>query len=137
MERVSDLSERYRTPRSPLHRVVALLLVVGLAATSIGYVGWVYLFNSTPEVQSRLTHYDVLGPRSVVAQLNVVRESEDLRATCTLRALSEEHATVGEVDLVVERGPRTQSLRVEIRTDRPAVSVDSLGCTTENQKRPR
>jgi hypothetical protein len=34
-------------------------------------------------------------------------------------------------------GPEKQTLQVEIRTERRATSIDSGGCTTPDQRRPR
>lgn len=133
---MSDLSERYgRT--SGRQRVVALVLIAGLALTSIGFVGWVALLQATPEVQSRLTYFDFPDDNTAVARLTVVRESENTIATCRLMAVSEDHMLVGETEIVVTTGATTRSVEVSIPTERRATTVTTNGCTTSGQSRPR
>jgi hypothetical protein len=136
MAAMSDLSERYgRTNHR--QRVVALVLIVVLGATSIGFVGWVALLQSTPQVQSRITYFAFPDDNTAVARLTVVRESESTIATCRLEAVSEDHMLVGETDITVTTGPTTQSVEVTIPTERRATTVTTDGCTTNEQSRPR
>jgi hypothetical protein len=133
---MSDLEQRYRGP-SRVHRVVALLVVVAMVVSGVGFLGWSVFFHSTPEVTSRLTAYDVVNDHEVTADIAVSRESQFTEATCGLRAIAADHTVVGEIGLPVVDGPEQQSLRVPIRTERRAASVELLGCTTPDQARPR
>jgi hypothetical protein len=93
--------------------------------------------QSTPEVQSQLTYYRVVSEHNSEASITVVRQSVDIEATCHLRALSLDHSVVGEIDVVIDSGPKSQSVDVTVRTEREATNVELLGCITENQPRPR
>jgi len=138
MGRVTDLDQRYGGP-SRTARVLALGLVVALGGTGIGVFGWSVVFQSRPEVVSRLTAF-VFPPGQehlAVATITVPRESEFTEASCRLVAIAEDHTVVGDVTVPVVDGPEQQSLRVEIRTERRATSVDLLGCTAPGQGRPR
>jgi hypothetical protein len=133
---VTDLEQRYRGP-SRVYRLVALVLIAALALSGVGLVGWTVFFHSTPQVQSRLTAFAFPDDHTAVANLTIVRESQFTDASCRLRAIAEDHTVVGEVAVPVVDGPAEQSIRVEIRTERRATSVQSLGCTTPDQRRPR
>ena len=133
---MSDLSERYGST-SARQRVVATVLIVVVAVTSIGFVGWSALFHSNPEVQSRLTYYDFPDDRTALARLTVVRKTPDTIATCLLRAVSEDFAIVGEAEVTVTTGSTTQAVEVEIPTERRATTVTTDGCTSNDQQRPR
>jgi Domain of unknown function (DUF4307) len=132
----SDLSERYGST-SPRQRVIATVLIVVVAVSSVGFVGWTALFHSTPEVQSRMTYFDFPDDRTAVARLTVVRDAPDTIATCVLRAVSEDFAIVGETEITVTTGPTTQAVEVEIPTERRATTVTTDGCTSNGQQRPR
>jgi len=134
---VTDLSSRYGSKRSPLARMIAWALIVALVVGGGGYVIWGLVFHSNPDVRSRLLTFDVVDEHTTTANLNVVRADQDTQASCRLQALAANHAVVGEVDVPVTRGPEQQVLQVEIRTEREATSVASLGCTTAEQPRPR
>ena len=133
---MSDLSERYGRTTGP-QRVIALTLIAVLAVTSIGFVGWIALFHSTPEVQSRLTYFDFPDDRTAVARLTVVREDENTIASCRLIAVSEDHMMVGTTEITVTTGATTQSVEVTFPTERRATTVTTDGCTTNDQQRPR
>jgi len=136
MADMSDLSERYGTT-SRRQRVIATVLIVLLAASSIGFVGWAALFHSTPEVQSRLTYFQFPDDHTAVARLTVVRDDENTIATCILTAVAEDHTTVGESDVTVTTGPLTQEVEVSMPTERRATTVTTDGCTSAGQSRPR
>jgi hypothetical protein len=133
---VTDLAERYRGP-SRASRVVALVVIVALVASGIGVLGWSVFSYGTPEVTSKLTRYEVLDEHTAVADFTVTRTSAFTEARCTLTAVAADHGVVGEVVVPVVDGPEEQALRVEVRTERRATTVDLLGCTTPDQARPR
>ena len=132
----TDLSERYGE-HEPRQRLVATVLIVVVAVSVVGFVGWTGLFDSTPEVQSRLTYFAFPDDRTALARLTVVRDEPDTIATCLLRAVSEDFAIVGETEITVTTGPTTQAVEVEIATERRATTVTTYGCTSNNQQRPR
>ena len=135
---MTDLDQRYRGP-SRTARAVALVLVVALVGSGIGFVGCSVIFQANPKVVSQLTMFTF--PRGqqhlAVANITVARESQFTEASCRLIAIAEDHTVVGEVTVPVVDGPEKQSLQVEIRTERKATSVDLLGCTAPGQGRPR
>jgi hypothetical protein len=136
MGRVTDLQERYRSPRTTT-RVVALVLVVALVGSGMSFLAWAVLFHGSPEVTSEMTSWDVQDDHLVVADLTVDRESQFTEASCRLRAIAADHTVVGEVTVPVTDGPEKQSLEVEIRTERMTTTVEKLGCSTPGQPRPR
>jgi hypothetical protein len=130
------LQERYRGP-SRLHRVVAGVVIAGLVASGVGFIGWSVFVQSTPEVTSQLTSFTFPNEHLAVATFTVKRKSQSTQATCELVAFAADHAVVGEQSVRVVDGPEQQAFRAEIRTERAATSVDLKGCTTPDQLRPR
>ena len=133
---MTDLQERYGSPRRTT-RVVALVLIVALVASGVGFLAWAVLFQSTPSVTSQLSAWKVEDDHLVVANITVGRDSQFTEASCRLRAIAEDHTVVGEIVLPITDGPEKQSLQVEIRTERRATSVENVGCTSPDQPRPR
>jgi hypothetical protein len=87
-------------------------------------------------VTSELESFSIKDDHSVTAVLVVSLDSADVRASCTLRAYSADHTTVGELTFTPD--PSQGRRQVEtIRTERRATSVESLGCTAPGQDRPR
>jgi hypothetical protein len=136
MGEVTDLQERYRTPRATT-RVVALVLVVALVGSGMSFLAWAVLFHGAPKVTSEIATWDIRDDHLVVAFLAVDRETQFTEASCRLRAVAADHTVVGEVTVPVTDGPEQQSLEVEIRTERLATTVQNLGCSAPGQPRPR
>ena len=132
----TDLGARYGAPSRPL-RLVAIVIVAALVLAGLGFVGWAAFSTSTPQVQSRLTFFAFPGEHLAVADITVSRESTSTVATCVLTAIADDHSVVGQQEVTVRSGPRSQTLRVRIETERKATTVDSPGCTTPDQSRPR
>jgi hypothetical protein len=133
---VTDLANRYGAP-SALRRRALLALVVVIAVAGLSWLAWVVVYQSTPKVQSDLTSFTVPDDHTVTASVTVVRSAADVVATCSLRAISEDHSIVGETTTVVDSGARTQRIEVSIRTERRATTVDLKGCTAPGQAEPR
>ena len=133
---MTDLQERYRSPRRTT-RVVALVLIVALVASGVSVLVWAVLFQSSPAVRSQITGWEVQDEHLVVADIVVERESQFTEAACRVVAIAADHTVVGEVTVPVTDGPTQQALQVEIRTQRRATSVDNLGCTAPGQPQPR
>jgi hypothetical protein len=130
------LAERYGAParsrRPLLVAVVAVLAVAGLA-----WLTWVMVFHSRPEVTSQLVAYDVRGQHSATATWTVVRRNSDVRASCRLQALSDDHSVVGERTVAVDSGPARARITTTVRTERRAGSVQLVGCTTKDRPAPQ
>jgi hypothetical protein len=133
---VTDLDQRYRGP-SRASRLVALVVVVALVVSGVGFLSWTVLFHSTPEVTSQLSTYEVVDDHTAVANVTVLRESQFTEASCELVAIAEDHTIVGQLTFPVVDGPEKQTLQVRIRTERRATSIDKVGCTSPGQARPR
>ena len=133
---VTDLQERYRSPR-PTTRVVALVLIVALVGSGMSFLAWAVLFHGTPAVSSQLATWEIRDDNLAVANISVDRESQFVEASCRVRAIAADHTVVGELTVPVTDGPEQQSLEVEIRTERVATTVENLGCTAPGQPRPR
>ncbi len=53
-------------------------------------------------------------------------------ATCRLRAFAEDHTTVGELAFTPDPDAGRRQV-VEVRTERRATALESLGCTADGQ----
>ena len=126
-----DLAQRYGAPSATRRRLLIGLGVV-VALVFGGWLAWTAWFHGTPEVRSELIGYDVIDEHSALADLDV-RVEQDTEATCTVRATAEDHTIVGERSF----SPTDGRNEVRIRTERRATSVEKVGCTTPEQRRPR
>jgi hypothetical protein len=133
---VSDLAYRYGMP-GRTNRLVAGVLVAALVVGGFGFLGWTVLVHGNPQVQSQVNAYAVVSDHEVQASLQVLRQDPTTPALCRLQAVAADHAVVGELTQPVTDGPRDQTLRLTIRTERRATTVTSSGCTTPDQPRPR
>lgn len=133
---MSDLEARYGTT-SRRRRMVALVLITLLAVSSIGFVGWAAILQSSPQVQSRLTFFAFPSENLAVARMTVVRDTQSTIATCELTAYSSDHTVVGTTEITVTTGATTQVIEVQIPTERRATSVGTDGCLSPGQSRPR
>ncbi len=134
---MTDLAERYGT-RDRRRRPVVVAGVVVLVAIALGWLLWAIVLQSTPQVQSQLSTYDVADAHLAKARIVVVRSDPAVQATCVLRAYAEDHSVVGERQLTVGPGrPTTVTLDESLRTERAATAVELLGCTTKDQPQPR
>ena len=127
----SDLSERYGAP-APWRRTALVAGTAVLAVVFLAWVLWVAWSHGTPTVESDLAGYDVVGEHSATAVVEVSLD-EGADASCRVRALSEDHSTVGELAFTPTDGRN----EVEVRTELRATSVELVGCTTPDQQRPR
>ncbi len=129
---MTDLARRYGAP-SPARRRGLIGLVVVVAVAGLAWLVWAAIGQSSPEVRSELVSFDVVDEHTATAVLSVNRAGSDVRANCFVRAVAEDHATVGELTQVVDSGPREQRVTVTIRTERRATTVERLGCTAPGQ----
>ncbi len=129
------LAERYGAP--PAWRRRSLLAVVAAVVVTFGaWLAWTTWEQSSPPVSSGELTFDIVDDNTASARFRIDLNGDDVDATCTLRAFSEDHTLVGLVSFVPEpsAGGRVEQL---ISTDRRATSVELVGCTAPGQPRPR
>jgi hypothetical protein len=134
--RADLMAQRYG--RSPARRRLAVVVAAVLAAAGLGWLTWAVWLESTPDVQSGLVRTQVDGPHRVTADVAVSFSGPHVVASCVLQAQAADHSVVGELNFRV--GPVADehaTLPKSMRTERPAVTVDLVGCTTPDQQRPR
>jgi Domain of unknown function (DUF4307) len=128
------LADRYGRP-APWRRTAVLVGSGILGLLALTWLAWSTLFHASPEVSSEIVGWEVVDDHAITARIDVVLrgDGEDLDATCQVRAIAADHTVVGEASFVPEDGRN----EVEVRTERRATAVESLGCTTPEQSRPR
>jgi hypothetical protein len=109
---------------------------VVVAALFLGWLGWAVYEHSTPKVTSDLESFSVDDDHTVTAVLVVTLDDADVEASCTLRAYSADHTTVGELTFTPDPSKGSRQVQT-IRTERRATSVENVGCTAAGQDRPR
>lgn len=111
--------------------------VAALGVVFLVWVAWVAWAHGTPAAESELVSFEVVSDSSAVAHIDVQLEDAviegQVTASCRVRAFAEDHTTVGEISFTPTQGQND----VEVRTERRATSIDLIGCTTPDQKRPR
>lgn len=132
------LGDRYGAP-SPGRRRLLIVAVGTIVAVFLGWVAWATWFHSTPRIDSSLISFEVVDDNRAVARLGVRRADASVVGTCTLRAFSEDHTTVGELAFRVPEvtAPLSQTITKVVRTERRATSVELVGCLAPGQPRPR
>jgi hypothetical protein len=134
---VTDLATRYGRD-TPSRRRLVVTVAILLAVTFLGWLTWVMLEHSDPEVTSDLVSFEVVDEHTATASFTVVRGDEDVAASCLLRAQAPDHAVVGELNIAVgPGGDRVQTLSETLRTERRATAVEMVGCRAEGQNRRR
>ena len=134
---MTDLATRYGTPSATRRRLLVSAAAL-LALVFLGWVAWVTIVHSDPEVTSDIVSFDVVDEHTATATFTVVRRTSEVEASCLLRAQAADHSTVGELNVKVGPGaPRVQTMKQTVRTEREATSVDMVGCTAEGQNRRR
>lgn len=109
-----------------------------VAAAFLGWLAWVILEHSNPEVTSEMVSFDVVDQHTATATFTVARRTPEVEASCLLRAQAPDHAVVGELNVTVgPGGERVQTLTETVRTEREATTVDVVGCLAEGQSRRR
>ncbi len=129
------MAERYGAP-SPARRRALVIATVGIALVFLGWLAWTVAGHTQTEVTSEMEGFSVIDDSTVSVVLVVSLDDEAEGASCRLRAFAEDHTTVGELAFAPDPGAGRRNV-VEIRTDRRATAVESLGCTTDGQKQPR
>jgi hypothetical protein len=133
---VTDLAERYGAP-SRAGRLLVLAAVGVLAVAALAWLVWVMLAHSRPQVTSELLGYQIRGEHAVTATFTVTRRDPDVRASCLLRAVADDHAVVGERVVAVRSGAEQARRVATMRTERKATTVDLVGCSAQGQEARR
>ncbi|HET7690934.1 MAG TPA: DUF4307 domain-containing protein [Nocardioidaceae bacterium] len=129
---MTDLAHRYGTP-SPARRRVLIAGVALVALAGMAWLTWTVIYQSTPQVRSGVERFAVQDDHTSTIVLRVVREDDDVVATCFVRAVSSESQVIGEATAVVRSGPLEQDVEVTIRTERRPATIEGLGCTAPGQ----
>ena len=128
------LADRYGRP-SPWRRTAVVVGsgIVGLVA--LAWLAWATFFHASPEVVSVLVGWEAVDTRGVLVTVHVDIEGDpdEVQPICSVRATALDHTVVGELSFNPEQGQN----KVFVRTERPATSVENIGCTTRDQHRPR
>ena len=134
--RTDPLAGRYggQSPRRRRAVIIASGVVGVLAIAWLAWAGW---SQGTPDVQSNLQSFDVVDTHTVDATVVVDLRSEDVTANCLVRAFGEDHSVVGERNFQVTGDSGASRHDVTVRTEREATSVELIGCTSDDQSRPR
>jgi Domain of unknown function (DUF4307) len=129
------MAERYGAPPAYRRRLMVAATVV-LALVFLGWLAWTVAGHTKTQVTSELEGFSILDDSTASAVLIVSLADDGVEATCRLRAYAEDHTTVGELAFTADPAAGRRQV-VEIRTERRATSVESLGCTADGQKRAR
>ena len=128
-------TDRYGAP-APWRRRALIAASVAVLLAFGGWLVWATVNEATPDVESELIRFETVDQHSSTAEVRVDFGSDDVVATCKLRAYAEDHTVVGELSFTAEPDEGTR-YELTVRTERLAYSVELVGCTTPDQARPR
>lgn len=114
-------------------RKVSLPVLVGIAGVVVAAGAWAVSMAwdiAFPAVHSQLVTYDVTNPRSANVALNVSMPRAD-RADCVVRAIAADKSRVGDYHFTVTSAGRYE---LEVPIERPATTVEMVGCVAEGQR---
>jgi Domain of unknown function (DUF4307) len=129
------MAERYGAP-SPGRRRLLIGATVVLTLVFLGWLAWSVLGHTRTQVTSELEGFSIIDDSTVSVVLVVSLADDDVEASCRLRAFAEDHSTVGELAFTPDPAAGRRQV-VEVRTERRATAIESLGCTADGQNRPR
>ena len=130
-----SLPQRYGAP--PRWRRYLLIGLVVVAVGSLAAVWtWITIAQSDPPVSSELITSEIVDDHTATAVIRVEWGDEPVDAECTVRAIAPDKASVGQQTFVPDPddGPDHD---VTIATERRATAVENIGCTADDQPRPR
>ena len=129
------LADRYGTV-APWRRRALVAAAAAVVLVFLGWLAWTTLSHANPPVDSEMQTFEIVDEHTATAVLAIEFGSDDVEATCLLRAFAEDHTVVGEHSFIPDptAGPRFEET---FRTERLATSVESVGCTAEGMARPR
>ncbi|MEZ5092014.1 DUF4307 domain-containing protein [Nocardioides sp.] len=114
-----------------------LVAAVVVSAAFLVWLGWAAWSHATPTVESDLVGFSVVDDHAATARVDVVIhggvDPDQAGVRCLVRASSVDFTPVGELSWVPTPGRN----EVTVRTERRATTVELVGCTATDQKRPR
>jgi hypothetical protein len=128
-------TDRYGAPAPWRRRALITTSVVVLLAFG-GWLVWATVSEATPDVESELIGSDTVDEHSSTAEIRVAFGSDDVVATCKLRAYAKDGTLVGELTFTADPDTGTRYEQT-VRTERLPAYVELVGCTTPDQARPR
>jgi len=130
-----SLPQRYGAP--PRWRRYVLIGFVVVVVGGLGAMwAWITLTQSDPPVSSEVIAFDIVDDHTATAVVRVQWGDDPVDAQCTVRALAEDKTVVGQATFEPDDG-EGRDYDVEIATERRATAVENIGCTSEDQPRPR
>ena len=130
-----SLPQRYGAPPRWRRYVLIGLVVVVVGAFAAVWT-WITIAQSDPPVSSELITSEIVDDHTATAVIRVQWGDEPVDAECTIRAIAQDKAVVGQHTFVPDpdAGP---DYDVEVATERRATAVENIGCTADGQPRPR
>lgn len=114
--------------RRPWTRPAAVALIVVLAVVGAAWLTWAGLHHSSPAVSARVETFEVTSPSEVSVTVFIERDA-DTAVACLLIAHAQDHAVVGEREVVVPAGSQTTFTRTyTVTTERAATAGALDGC---------
>jgi hypothetical protein len=130
-----SLPQRYGAPPRWRRFVLIGLVVVVVGALAAVWT-WITIAQSDPPVSSELITSEIVDDHTATAVIRVEWGDEPVDATCTVRAIAQDKAVVGQATFEPDPDDGADHT-VEIATERRATAVENIGCTAEGQPRPR
>ena len=130
-----SLPQRYGAPPRWRRYLLVGLVVVVVGAFAAVWT-WITLAQSDPPVSSELITSEIIDDHTATAVIRVQWGDEPVDAECTVRAIAEDKAIVGQRTFVPDPGDGPD-YDVEVATERRATAVENIGCTADGQPRPR
>jgi hypothetical protein len=132
MAAVGEKLPQGRYGRTADERADRKLRIVGavLGACMLALVGWFgYDYVAGTRISAEVIKFDVMEGADEVQVHLEVRKDAGAAGSCTLRALAEDGAEVGRLDVAIgQEGENRIDEVVKIRTTRQATSAELMGC---------
>ncbi len=131
----NSLPQRYGAPPRWRRYVLIGFVVIVVGALAAVWT-WITITHSDPSVSSELISSEIVDDHTATAVIRVQWGDDPVEAQCTVRALAPDKAVVGQATFEPDpdAGPDHD---VQIATERRATAVENIGCTAEDQRRPR
>ncbi|QIP84942.1 DUF4307 domain-containing protein [Streptomyces sp. Tu 2975] len=133
MAAVGEKLPQGRYGRTADERADRKLRIVGavLGACMLALVGWFgYDYVAGTRISAEMIKFDVMEGADEVQVHLEVRKDAGAAGSCTVRALAEDGAEVGRLDVAIgQEGENRIDEVVKIRTTRQATSAELMGCT--------
>jgi len=125
---MSDLTQRYGAPSATRRRTLIVVSTV-ISALFLGWLTWVVIFHSSPDLQAELNSYDVVDSHVTRIKVDGEFSADDVEGSCLFRATAEDHTIVGEINLTVAQIRASQGQWIPLKTLNTATTVEKISCT--------